>query len=85
MEALKRKKTKVSGAISSDMQVWSFGALLKFFVLPLLVMHATLSTTSQEVEGAKKERKTLRKSPSMTSPLDVKYEVMYTYIRHIYI
>eukprot|EP00435_Cladocopium_sp_Y103_P045366 s1029_g13.t1 len=53
-------------------QVWSFGALLKFFILPLLVMHATLSTTSKEVEGAaKKERKspsmTMRKSPSMTS------------------
>ena len=29
-------------------EVWSFGALLKFFILPLLVMHATLSTTSKE-------------------------------------
>lgn len=52
-------------------QVWSFGALLKFFILPLLVMHATLSTTSKEVESAaKKERKSpsmMRKSPSMTS------------------
>ena len=32
-------------------QVWSFGALLKFFILPLLVMHATLSTTNKEVTG----------------------------------
>lgn len=32
----------------ANAQVWSFGALLKFFILPLLVMHATLSTTSKE-------------------------------------
>lgn len=32
-------------------EVWSFGALLKFFILPLLVMHATLSTSSKEAPG----------------------------------
>ena len=35
----------------NPLEVWSFGALLKFFILPLLVMHATLSTTSKEAGG----------------------------------
>ncbi|CAE7881265.1 fat-7, partial [Symbiodinium microadriaticum] len=51
-------------------QIWSFGALLKFWMLPFLVMQATLATTTNsEEDGTKKQRQpgSIRKSPSMTS------------------
>ena len=37
-------------------QIWSFGALLKFWLLPFLVMQATLATTTNSNEAQGLER-----------------------------
>lgn len=35
------------------LQIWSFGALLKFWMLPFLVMQATLATTTNSEEASR--------------------------------
>lgn len=51
-EKSRKKKDRFVLGQCANAQVWSFGALLKFFILPLLVMHATLSTTSKEAPSS---------------------------------